>query len=154
MKLFEIDPWLILETETLNPSYYLTDQMLRKQAAGGLSELPPCSPSSTQSRLDSWLIDLEERHKQQRPPGGRRSITDLLMAPQDPHQMTKRRGSHSPRIQRAHSQQDPGTESFEFSITKRAFNFLPVLPNLKFNNYNISYWFSEMSYNKKPPTFV
>ena len=82
-------------------------QMLRKQAAGGLSDLPTCTPSSTQNRLDSWLIDLEERQRQ-RPAGGRRSITDLLAAPQDPHQVNRRRGSHSPRIQRAHSQQDPG----------------------------------------------
>ncbi len=55
---------------------------------------------------DSRLVDLEERQKEKR--SGRRSITDLLVAPQDPHQ--RRRGSHSPRIQRAHSTQDPGTE--------------------------------------------
>ena len=86
--------------------------MLRKQAAGGLGELPQCTPASTQNRLDTWLHDLEDRQRQKQ---RRQSITDLLAAPNDPNLMNKRRGSHSPRIQRAHSQHDQGMQKGLYS---------------------------------------
>ena len=88
-------------------------QMMRKQAASGMTTELTTAPnlqSPAQTRLEKWLKELDERQRQN--PGGRSSNSDLLVNPSSDQQlMARRRGSHSPRIQRANSSQDQGIKS-------------------------------------------
>ena len=75
--------------------------MLRRQAALGLGEVQ--SPQS-HAPQDTWLLELEEKQRQK----SGKSLAESMSSAADMDTLSnRRRGSHSPRIQRANCQQDP-----------------------------------------------